>query len=306
MVNFIIAPFRAPRSAKEYQKLWTPEGSPIKVYGFALEKLLQERLGEDYLVHLGMRYQQPSLATTLSKFKDKGLEKLIVLPLFPQYASATTGSVHQKVMEIVSKWQTIPKISFIHHFFDHPSFIKASASIGTSYLEKQNYDHIIFSYHGLPERQLRKADSTGNCLKIGGENPDLASQANCCAQLHPLNKSCYRAQCFAQSRLLAQALNIKEEDYTVCFQSRLGKSPWIQPYTDDVIRKLAQEGKKSILAFAPSFVADCLETTIEVGEEYKELFESLGGEHWQLVESLNTNPLWIQCIEELILQESSF
>lgn len=304
LVNLIIAPFRSPRSAKEYKKVWTDKGSPIKIYAYAIEKKLQESLGENYVVSMGMRYQNPSLQVAIDKLKGQGLEKIIVIPMFPQYASATTGSVHQKVMDIIKKWQLIPEIAFVNNFFDHPKFIESFATIARKYIEKENYDHFIFSYHGLPERQIIKGDFTGKCLKDARENPEIAGQANCCATLHAGNRNCYRAQCFATSRYLAEALNIPADDYTNCFQSRLGKTPWIQPYTDDIIKKLTQEGKKRILAFSPSFVADCLETTIEVGEEYKELFEEEGGEHWQLVESLNEHPLWVETLEDLVKENS--
>ncbi len=289
LVNCIIAPFRAPKSAKVYKEVWTEQGSPLKVYSEELEVLLQNQLGPEYLVSLGMRYQSPSIATALDKLNNKGLERIIVVPLFPQYASATTGSVHDKVMEIVRGWQIIPEMVYINSFFDHPLFVKAFAELGKKYMSEDHYDHFIFTYHGLPERQIRKGDCTNTCLK-----------GSCCDTLHAMNRSCYRAQCFATTRLLADQLGIKAEDYTVCFQSRLGKDPWIQPYTEDVILDLCKKGKKRVLAFSPAFVADCLETTIEVGEEYKEVFEKHGGEHWKLVESLNVNPLWVETLVDLV------
>jgi ferrochelatase len=301
IVNGIIAPFRAPKSAKVYKKVWLPEGSPLLVYSQRATQLLQESLGKDYKVVLGMRYQSPSLEGALNELKNEGYDKIIVLPLFPQYASASTGSVHDKVMEIVGKWQIIPEIVFIQSFFDHPAFIRAFAEIGKRHLEKEQYDHIIFSYHGLPERQIRKGDHTGSCLRDAKANPAIEGQPNCCATIHKDNRGCYRAQCFATTRLLVKALGIKDEDYTVSFQSRLGKTPWIKPYTDEVIVDLVGKGKKRILAFSPSFVADCLETTEEIGEEYKEVFEEAGGEHWQMVESLNDSPAWIEAMKEIVL-----
>jgi len=302
LVNLIIAPFRAPKSAKVYREVWTEKGSPIKVYGEEITRLLQDALGDEYLVSLGMRYQNPTLESCLNSLKDKGLEKIIVVPLFPQYASATTGSVHQKVMKIVRQWRIIPEMVMVQSFFDHPQFIEAFAQIGKKYIEEHPYDHYLFSYHGLPERQLIKEDVTGNCLKEARQNPALEAQPNCCATLNAFNRNCYRAQCFATTRQLAEALGLTPDQYTVCFQSRLGKTPWLKPYTDDVIRQVVQAGKKNVLAFSPSFVADCLETTIEIGEEYKELFEELGGEHWQMVESLNISPLWVETLKSIVLQ----
>lgn len=305
LVNLIIAPFRAPKSAKTYREVWEERGSPLKFYGEDIEDMLQERLGDEYLVRLAMRYQSPSIQSVLDQIKDQGLKQIIVIPLFPQYASATSGSVQEKVMEIVRRWQIIPEITFVHNFYDHPMFIQSFAEVAKKYLEEENYDHYIFSYHGLPERQIRRGDSTGTCLKAAKENKALAGQANCCASIHPLNQSCYRAQCFETTRLLTAALGIPEEKYTVCFQSRLGNDPWIKPYTEDLIKELVKDGKKRVLAFSPSFIADCLETTIEIGEEYKEVFEEEGGEHWQLVESLNDSPLWADTLKSLVLEHTS-
>lgn len=290
LVQGIIAPFRAPKSAKTYQELWTEKGSPLLVYGYSVQKLLQEKLGNSYHVALGMRYQKPSIKQALEELKSAHVYKIIVLPLFPQYASATTGSVHEKIMQIIQKWANIPEIRFISQYCNHAGFIQAFAEQGKKYLSQESFDHVIFSYHGLPERQITKHDVTRTCL----------ASSDCCAVYSTHNHLCYRAQCFETSRQLAKALNLAPEQYTVSFQSRLGKNPWIQPYTDETIKKLVSENKKRILVFSPSFVADCLETTVEIGLEYKHLFESLGGEHWQLVESLNDSPLWIDALTDLV------
>lgn len=291
LVNLIIAPFRSPKSAKEYQKVWTEEGSPLLVNGLKLRDLVQEKLGNNYEVILGMRYQNPSLESALNQLKDKGLDKIIVFPLFPQYASATTGSVHQEVFRIVGKWQTIPQMILVDAYPENPKMIQTFAELGQRHRQKTDFEHFIFSYHGLPERQIRKADTTDKCLT-----------QNCCETLHPKNKLCYRAQCFATSRKLAEALQLSENQYTVCFQSRLGKDPWIQPYTEEVILNLTKKGIKSVLAFSPAFTSDCLETTVEVGQEYKEVFEENGGIHWELVESLNIEPLWVDAVADMILE----
>lgn len=290
LVNGIIAPFRAPKSAKVYKQVWTENGSPLMHYGVELTKLVSKALGSNFHVELGMRYQNPSIYSALEKLLDKGYKKIIVVPLFPQYASATTGSVHDEVMRIIRTKQIIPQIEFISNYFDNPLFISAFAEIGKKYLNDSVYDHVLFSYHGLPERQIKKGDCTDTCLK----------KDNCCGTIHEMNYYCYRAQCFETTRLIAKELNINEENYTVCFQSRLGKDPWIQPYADSVIKNLAKQGKKRVLTFVPSFVADCLETIEEVGQEYKELFEEHGGEHWQMVESLNLSSTWVKCIAEMI------
>lgn len=291
LVNGIIAPFRAPKSAKEYKKLWTEEGSPLLFHSEHVAEGLQKLLPKEYHVALAMRYQSPSLPDVLADLKKMKLEKIIVLPLFPQYASSTVGSAHQRVMEIVSKWLLIPKMVLIDTYAAHPAVIQTFAENGRKHMDKHEFDHFIFSYHGLPQRHLKKESKT---CKIG----------NCCDRYGQQNRLCYRAQCFETSRHLAKALGLSEEDYTVCFQSRLGNDPWITPYTEDVIKDLAKEGKKSILAFSPAFTADCLETTIEVGEEYKELFEEEGGQHWELVESLNSNPIWIEGLRDMVLEHA--
>ncbi|GAB4129823.1 MAG: ferrochelatase [Raineya sp.] len=296
LVNLIIAPFRAPKSAKIYKEVWTENGSPLKYYGLQSEAMLQEALGEEYFVKLAMRYQEPSIDKVLEEFKGHHFEKIIVLPLFPQYASATTGSVQQAIMNVVRTWQIIPAIEFVQQFYQNPLFIKAFAKLGKKYLDTHHYDHVLFTYHGLPERQIRKGDAYDTCLKHKN-----TAEIGCCSVLGKHKAACYRAQCFETSRLLAKELGLTEADYTTAFQSRLGKDIWIQPYTEDIVKKFAKEGKKNILAFSPSFVADCLETTIEVGQEYKELFEKNGGEHWQLVESLNDSPEWIELLHKLVL-----
>jgi ferrochelatase len=294
LINGIIAPFRAPKSAKVYKELWTERGSPLLFYGLDLKKLVQESLGSDYLVSFGMRYQNPTLESAIDELKDKGLDKIVILPLFPQYASASTGSAVEKALDIIKNWEVIPELKIIANFADHPLFIKAFAELGRKYMEKEKYDHFIFTYHGLPERQIKKAAVQNYC------------QLNdkCCSKYHSKNRYCYRAQCYETTRLLAAELNLQESQYTVCFQSRLGKTPWIKPYTDEIIKGMAEKKIKKILAFSPSFIADCLETTIEGGVEYKELFEKHGGEKWQLVESLNVSPQWVECVKDLVLRNN--
>jgi protoporphyrin/coproporphyrin ferrochelatase len=291
LINFFIAPFRAPEPAKGYHELWTPQGSPLKVYAQLLEEALRQALGDGFLVHMAMRYQSPSIKSVLSGFKDKGFKQLIVVPLYPQYASASSGSTVEEVMGTIKGWEVIPEISLVGQFFDHPLFIKAFAEIGRQYMARERFDHYLFSYHGLPERQILKA-SCGNYCRLG----------ECCSVFSSKNRYCYRAQCFETTRLLVDALGIKKEEHTVCFQSRLGKTPWIKPYTDEVIKELAGRGIKRILTFSPAFVADCLETTIEIGVEYKKLFLEHGGEHWQLVESLNTHPIWVECLKQMVME----
>lgn len=291
LVKGIIVPFRSPKTAKLYREIWDDEnGSPLFHYSKIQALMLQEKLGEEYHVELAMRYQNPSIESALSKLKDNLVESIRVIPLFPQYASATSGSVLQLVMELVGKWQTIPAISFVNSFHDHAKMIEVFADNATKY-KPETFDHVLFSFHGLPQRQLRKGDHSQNhCLK----------NADCCLTLCDSNQFCYSAQCHDTARLIAAKMGIERNNFTVCFQSRLGKDPWVQPYTTDVLKKLAAEGKKRLLVFSPAFVADCLETLHEITFEYQEEFEELGGEKIQLVESLNDDPRFIDVLEEMV------
>ncbi|MCC9136418.1 ferrochelatase [Pontibacter silvestris] len=291
LINGVIAPFRAPKSAKIYKELWTERGSPLLYHGLDLKEKLQTALGTGYYVAFGMRYQSPSIKNALEELREQSVDRLIVLPLFPQYASASTGSVQDKIMEIVKDWWVIPNISFISSFCDDPGFIKAFAELGKRHMAKDNYDFVVFSYHGVPERHVLKGSDKGYC-QLGA----------CCNSYNKRNKYCYRASCFATSRLLAAELGLRNDQYTVAFQSRLGKDPWLTPYTDFVLKELPAKGIKKVLAYSPAFVADCLETTIEVGEEFKEMFLEAGGEKWQLVESLNSDPMWVDAVKEIVLQ----
>lgn len=289
LVNLIIAPFRAPKSAAEYRKLFTERGSPLKYYTEDILDPLRALLGDDYVVEYAMRYQNPSIEVGLEKLQAKNVSSIHVIPLFPQYASATTGSVIDKVMEIVKDWQVIPEIKFTAQFLENELFLEVIAKNGRKWMDKTKYDHFVFSYHGLPERQIKKA-SVGNQCQLG----------TCCDTFHDRNRFCYRAQCFHTTRLVAERLGISPENYTVCFQSRLGKDPWVQPYTESLLHELAAKGVKKVLVFSPAFVSDCLETTIEVGETYHEQFLEDGGEQWDLVESLNDDPMWVECLSEVV------
>lgn len=291
LVKGVIVPFRSPKTAKLYNEIWDKEtGSPLLYYSQIQAKMLQEKLGAEYHVELAMRYQNPSIESALEKLKAKRVSSIKVIPLFPQYASASTGSVIQLVMELVSKWQTIPPISFVNSFHDNELVIKAFANNARKH-QPETFDHVLFSFHGLPERQLLKCDHSGKwCLQSD----------NCCQTLNDANKFCYSAQSHNTAKLIAAELGISKENYSVCFQSRLGKEPWVQPYTTDVLKKLASEGKKRLLMFSPAFVADCLETVYEITVEYHEAFKALGGEHVQLVESLNDNPMFIEALEGIV------
>jgi protoporphyrin/coproporphyrin ferrochelatase len=291
LVRGIIAPFRSGSSSKLYQRLWTDEGSPIKSYGVKLSKGVQELLGPQYKVRLAMRYQSPSIEKAARELLfDEKVDKIIVFPLFPQYASATTGSVHDEVMRLFRKWDVIPDMTFINSYPTLEALTDIFATNASAF-DVKSYDHIIFSFHGLPQRQLRKGDITqSHCLKVN----------KCCEVMTDSNKYCYSAQCHQTSFAIANKLGLARDQYTISFQSRLGVEAWAQPYTNKVIEHLEESGKKRILVFSPAFVADCLETTIEIGYEYKEEFIEAGGEALDLVPSLNDDPRWIKAVADYI------
>ena len=294
----IINPFKPGGSTKLYQELWTEDGSPLKYYGEVLTEQVSEKLGDEYEVRLAMRYQNPSIESAVKDLINSGVSSITVFPLFPQYASATTGSVHQEVMRILSKEQTIPNVNLVNSYYEHPALVEVFAQNALDNFDLADYDHIIFSYHGLPQRQLKKADPSGcYCYQDG--------TSACCHQISRVNQFCYSAQCFATTRAIAERLELSEDQYTTSFQSRLGFDDWAKPYTIDVLEKWAKEkGAKKLLCFSPAFVSDCLETTIEIGLEYQEEFEEWGGEKIDLVPSLNDDPRWINAVVEMVRAES--
>ena len=290
LVNFIIVPFRAPKSAKIYKELWTDKGSPIMIYGKSVKEKLQKELGDDFDVELAMRYKNPSLDEVCARMEKRGYEKIIILPLFPQYASASTGSAIEKAMKLISKWWVIPEIKIISQFYDDENYLNCVIEQSKKY-NLSDYDHILFSYHGLPERQVDKVYSDGKPCK----------DHKCEDEINEDNRYCYKATCFATTRSLAEKLNLSKDRYTVCFQSRLDKD-WLEPFSDKVVEEWAMKGAKKLLVFSPAFVADCLETTVEIGIEYQKIFKDNGGEKVQLVESLNDHPMWIDTLKKMVLK----
>jgi len=292
LVNFIIVPFRAPKSAKIYKELWTDKGSPIMIYGKSVKEKLQKELGDDFDVELAMRYKNPSLDEVCARMEKRGYEKIIIIPLFPQYASASTGSAIEKAMKLISKWWVIPEIKIISQFYDDENYLNCLIEQSKKY-NLSDYDHILFSYHGLPERQVDRVYSDGKPCK----------GHKCENEINEDNKYCYKATCFATTRSLAEKLNLSKDRYTVCFQSRLDKD-WLEPFSDKVVEEWAKKGAKKLLVFSPAFVADCLETTVEIGIEYQKIFKDNGGEKVQLVESLNDHPLWIETLKKMVLKNT--
>ena len=294
LVNVIIATFRGPKSAAIYQQLWTDNGSPLMYFGKIITNLLQNKLGKNYSVFLAMRYQNPSINSILKEIKSKQITDLVVLPLYPQYASSSTKSSIEKVKEELKGINYSPKIKFVENFLTNDKFIATFAELGNKYWLTKQFDKVVFSFHGIPERHILK-----DC-----ENDYCQLDDKCCNKYSESNRLCYRAQCHETAKLIAKKMNLNDSEFDITFQSRLEtrtRDPWLKPYTDLVIADLPQQGFKNVICFSPSFIADCLETTIEVGEEFKEVFQHNGGEKWQLVESLNDHPQWIEALEEIVL-----
>jgi protoporphyrin/coproporphyrin ferrochelatase len=288
LVNLIIVPFRTPKSAKIYEQVWTKDGSPLLIYTKSVKEKLQKQLGEAYTVEIAMRYKNPSLENVLERMKKANYDRIIILPLFPQYASATTGSAIEKAIKIISRWWVIPELKVINQFYDNEGYINSVVEVAKKY-DYNDYDHVVFSYHGLPERQVDKVYVDG--IKCNDHN--------CEEEITDENKFCYKATCYATTRYIVERLNIPKDKYTVSFQSRLDEG-WIRPYSDDIVVEQAKKGAKRLLMFSPAFVADCLETIVEIGIEYQHLFKEHGGEKVQLVESLNDHPMWVDALEDII------
>jgi len=282
LVNGAIAPFRSPKSAAAYRKVWTERGSPLLFHSEDLRDALRERLPR-LAVELAMRYGNPSIDAGLESLRDAGVDHVFVAPLYPQYASSSTGSTLEAVYRaMAARWNT-PYVTALPAFYDDPRFLDAFVAVGQPVLEELEPDHVLFSYHGLPERHCLKSDDSGShCLK----------RDDCCERIKDANRNCYRAQCFSTTAGLRQRLGLDTGNSTITFQSRLGRTPWIRPYTDEELPKLAGRGVKRLAVFCPAFVADCLETLEEIGMRAREDFLAAGGEELVLVPSLNASPAW--------------
>lgn len=294
LVRGIIVPSRYRESAKAYQKIWTQEGSPLLVYGKKVQYALQKALGPSFQIELAMRYQEPSIQHAMDNLMHAGIEHLIAIPLFPQYASATTGSVNQRIQEILCRSTVIPKVTLLNQFATHPTLINAFCAAAQEH-PLEDYDHILFSFHGLPERHILKSDRNNCCMR----------SSTCCQKLEKRNQSCYSAQCYATAHAIASELGLAKERFSISFQSRLGKDPWLKPYTSETIDHLAMQGHKKVLVMCPAFVCDCLETLYEIGIEYAHAFQKAGGKRLDLVRGLNDHPLWIETLKELVTSEAT-
>jgi protoporphyrin/coproporphyrin ferrochelatase len=290
LLNLIILPFRPRRSAEAYEKIWTAQGSPLLVHGHALLQAVRARVGAGVVVELGMRYGQPSLGDAIRRLRNAGASELVVLPLYPQYAASTTASTAARVFELLGESWDVPPVRVVPPFFDRPAVLDAFAQVARPVIDEARADHVLFSFHGVPERQIHKSDRTmAHCLRDG----------RCCDAVGEVNALCYRAQSFFMARGIAQRLGLAADGFSVGFQSRLGRTRWIGPYTDALARELPGRGVRRLVVTCPSFVADCLETLEEIGLRLRDTFLAAGGEHFALAPSLNANAEWVEEVVRL-------
>jgi ferrochelatase len=271
LLKLIILPFRSKKSAEAYHAIWQDEGSPLFINSHKIQNNLQMLLGNEYKVVLGMRYGKPNIAQAIDELDREDIQRVAIVPLFPQYASAVSGSALQEVLDVYAKKKVITPFKIICEFFDHPEYIKSLANSVRPYL-LDDHEFLLMSYHGLPERQLI--------------NPGI---------------NCYRTKCLQTSNLLAAALNLPAGQWGVSFQSRLGKLPWIKPYTEEFLLELRARGINNLLVCCPSFVADCLETLEEIGIRAKKQWQQLGGGKFELIPCLNSQPDWISALKTIAL-----
>jgi ferrochelatase len=261
----VILPIRTRKSAQAYKKIWSESGSPLLINSQNLALNLQNLLQEQYCVELAMRYGQPSIKTSLAKLLKQNLEELIIIPLFPQYSSAATGSAIAKVLQELAKYLVIPRFSIINNYYQHPSYISAIANSIKQYHQSQQ--HLVFSFHGLPLRQ------------------NMAVCNNLCAS----NCTCYKNQCLQTAHLVAQELGLVQHAWSVAFQSRLGRIKWLQPYLEQHLMDLYAQGVRHLCVISPGFVADCLETLEELGMQLKDLWLSFNNTTFTLIPCLNAD-----------------
>ena len=290
VVYCLILPTRPKQSAEAYEKIWTPEGSPLVVTSVNVLRQLRERLGPELPVELAMRYQNPSIESAIVKLHAAGVNEVLVVPLFPHYAMSSFETAVVRAQEVAAKLAPEMHLRSVPPYYADPGYIAALVASATEYLAS-GYDHLLFSFHGLPERHLRKADPTGcHCLAT----PD------CCERPSPAHDTCYKAQCLATARAFVVSAGIPAGKYSIAFQSRLGRDPWLKPYTDFEIERLAKSGIKKMLVICPAFVSDCLETLEEIAMRGKESFVEAGGESLELIPCMNEHPRWLEALEAIV------
>jgi len=288
VVNFAILPTRPKQSAEAYHKIWTPAGSPLVVTSRNVQAKLQQRV--QVPVELAMRYQNPSIPEAVRSLADKAADEVLMIPLFPHYAMSSFETAVERVKEVAAR--LAPTMRFIVQppCYEQTDYIAALVASAEEFLRRP-YDHLLFSFHGLPERHLRKSDPTGaHCL----------ASEHCCETPNPAHATCYRAQCFKTVAAFVKKAGIPKEKYSIAFQSRLGRDPWLKPYTDFELPRLAGAGVKNLLVMCPAFVSDCLETLEEIGLRGRETFQNAGGTTLELIPCLNEHPLWVEALEKMV------
>jgi ferrochelatase len=293
LVNFLIIPRRSHQSAEAYAQIWTKEGSPLVVTSRKVCAELQARVSAP--VELAMRYQNPSIEEAINNLVYQGVTDLLVIPLFPHWAMSSFETAAERAREVAFEQAPQMKVTIAAPFYDDPDYIAALVESARPYLNKR-VDHLLFSFHGLPERHLHKADPSGH-------HP--VDRPICCDESSPAHKTCYRGQCYKTVKDFVRAAALPERGYSVAFQSRLGREPWMQPYTDIELARLAKSGIKRLAVICPAFVADCLETLEEIGMRGREIFLNNGGEEFTLIPCLNENPRWIAALERMIAEFTS-
>lgn len=288
LVKGIILNTRPKKSAAAYKKVWTKEGSPLIVISQKLTEKVKSKLGNNTPVVLGMRYGNPSILSALEELKNKGVSELFIIPLYPQYAMSTTETVEEKVKEDLQtlKWKV--DYEFQPPFYNDPKYLKSLEDSILEAVDISEYDQILFSYHGIPERHIFKTDKTGLC-KIDG---------SCCSIPSEAHKTCYRHQCLKTTEAVVNRLGLEASKAATTFQSRLGRAEWLKPYTAQTLEELPSSNIKKIAVVTPAFVADCLETIEEIGMEGKEEFLHAGGEKYDVIPCLNDRDDFANCIVE--------
>lgn len=295
LVHGAILPKRPRESAEAYQTIWTDRGSPLLYHGEDLRDRVAERLGPQVPVALGMRYANPSIESAIAQLHRQGVRDITVFPLFPQYSSAAWGSAVEAVHTAANKFYVVPSLHVVPPYYADKRFIDTWVAHSKQHLSNFRADHTVMTFHGLPESHLTNSDPSGkHCL----------ASADCCKSISKVNQGCYRAQCMATAQHIAAGMKFAANDYSVAFQSRLGRDPWIRPYTDELIVRLAKTGCKRLALISPSFTADCLETIEEIGMRAAEDFRKAGGEELRLVPSLNSEPMWCDAVEGMVREVS--
>lgn len=289
IVKGIVLNTRPKKSAEAYQRIWWDEGSPLIVLSERLQEKVDNYTGVP--IALAMRYGEPTIKQGLQELADKGVDEVLLMPLYPQFAMATTETILVLAEELRQEFFPQMKFTTLPPFYNHPDYVNVlSRSIGEK-LDGVDYEHLLFSYHGVPERHIKKSDITKSHCKIDG---------TCCKTASPAHQFCYRHQCLETTEQVAKTLQLKEGTYSTSFQSRLGFDPWLQPYTDRTIEKFGLNGMKKMAIVSPAFVSDCLETLEELGMEGKEIFEENGGEEFTLIPCLNDREDWIKTLSRWI------